>query len=305
MKNFKKVLAIILAMAMFFALSMTAFAATTVSTTQDTSMLSITSSGNTVTYQAVTVDGGTIGGVSYPTTTVYTYCIKTSNSYYASVTFGNPHGYNLYIDNMYTTNSTSFTTYLPKNGHYTVDLKNSNGVLQRTFQVSVVDANSVNVSIEINCHNAKQWLANHNDATVLGYYDALSSDVGGFNDIGKMTTVVTLNLPGGSTAMDAIYAMAAGCGITLSGTGSTTGTGGTVCTYLQFMDGLGHQTCGNQSGWCFVKSTNSGDHYYLPQVSATAYYLTEGEHIIWTYTVAGMDNNGDIADLTAAINATN
>ena len=305
MKHLKKVFAVIMALAMVFTLSMAAFAATTVSTTQDTSMMTITSSGNTVTYQAVTVDGGVSGSVSYPTTTVYTYCIKTSNSYYASVTFGNPHGYNLYIDNMYATNSTSYTTYLAKNGHYTVDLKNSNGVLQRTFQVSIVDANSVNVSIEINCYNAKQWLNSNNNATVLGYYNTLSSHVGGFNDIGKMTTIVTLNLPAGSTAMDAIYAMASQCGITLSGTGSTTGTGGTVCTYLKFMDGLGHKTCGNQSGWCFVKATNSNPYYYMPTVSAVSYYLTEGEHIIWTYTVAGMDNNGNIADLGTAINATN
>jgi hypothetical protein len=105
--------------------------------------------------------------------------------------------------------------------------------------------------------------------------------------------------------MDAIYAMASQCGITLSGTGSTTGTGGTVCTYLKFMDGLGELSCGDQSGWCYVRATSTTPYYYMPAVSAISYYLTEGEHIIWTYTVAGMNNDGEIADLAAAIDPAN
>ena len=290
MKNLKKVFAVIMALAMIFALSVTAFAATTVSTTEDTSVLKVTSSGNTVTYQAVTVDGGIKDGVSYPPTTVYTYCVKTSNST-ATIKFTNPQHYYMYIDGMYMSNGYTFTTVLAKNAHHTIELKTSGGTVYRSFDLAVVDSTSVNVSIEINCYNAKNWLNNNsnasNYATVLSAYNTLSTHVGGFNSIGKMSAVVTLNLPAGSTAMDALNALASADSITVSGSS----------TYVSGLDGLNASMCGSWSGWCYVTPTSSSPYYNMPSVGAASYTLTEGEHIIWVYTCT-------YSDIGAAITAT-
>ena len=301
MKNFKKVLAIILAMAMFFALSMTAFAATTVSTTEDTSVLSVTSTGNTVTYQAVTVDGGEVGGVSYPSITTYNYCVKTSNAYYAIVSFYNPNGYLMYLNNMYATNSTSYSTYLAKNGHYTLDLKTANGTLVRSFEISIVDAASVNVTIEINCYNAVDWLSGNTSSAVSSAITSLDGHFN-LNDEGKMVSVVSLtNLPAGSTAMDALLALFAQVDAAHSGDPNYIPISydgwysGNEMTYLTAIDGLEASMCGDWSGWCYVSSTNTSPYYYMPMVGASAYYLTEGEHIIWVYTC-------DFADIDDAIN---
>lgn len=105
-----------------------------------------------------------------------------------------------------------------------------------------------------------------------------------FNDSGKMTTSITLNLPGGSTAMDALYALKTTNGIDVAGTGSVTGSDGTArVTYVSAIDGLGEKMCGNMSGWCYV-STKPGKTYTMPMVGAASYALTEGEHITWVYT---------------------
>ena len=116
----------------------------------------------------------------------------------------------------------------------------------------------------------------------------------GFNDSGKMTTVVSLSLPSGSTAMDALYALQEQKGFTISGTGSATGTAGTVYTYISAMDGLGEKMCGSWSGWCYV-STMPGKTYTMPMVGAAGYSLTEGEHITWVYTC-------NYSDIATAIN---
>lgn len=292
MKNFKRLTALLLALVMVFALSVSVFAATTVSTTQDTSFLTLESEGNTVSYMATTVDGGEKDGVTYPTTTTYTYSIKTTDdSVDVDVSLKNA-AYTMKLNNE-PLNDESFT--LNKNTHNTLVVYNGTTAV-RTYDIAVVDATSVSVTIEINCVNAKTFANNNPNSAAATAYNTLKTHMG-FNDSGKMTSVVSLNLPAGSTAMDALYALKKLKGFTITGTGSATGTGTTpVVTYVSAIDGLGEKMCGSWSGWCFV-STMPNATYEMPSVGAASYSLTEGEHITWVYTC----NFSDIGD---AINGT-
>ena len=72
----KRLLALLMAVVMIMAFATTAFAATLISNTEDTSVLTLTSTGNTVTYTAVTVEGDPEGtGTGYPDVTTYSYNI--------------------------------------------------------------------------------------------------------------------------------------------------------------------------------------------------------------------------------------
>ena len=292
MKNFKKLTALLLALVMVFALSVSAFAATTVSTTQDESVLKLESTGNTVSYMATTVDGGTRDNVTYPTTTTYT--IKTSgDTATITATLGNTAWY-LKLDNQNV--GTSFS--MSKNTHGTLKVCESDEfgdeTVIRSFDITVVDATSVNVTIEINCYNANTFVKANPTSAAASAYNTLNTHMA-FNDSGKMTTSITLNLPGGSTAMDALYALKTTNGIDVAGTGSVTGSDGTArVTYVSAIDGLGEKMCGSWSGWCFV-STMPNATYEMPPVGAASYSLTEGEHITWVYTC-------NFSDIGTAIN---
>ena len=95
-KKFKKFAAVLLAFTMLMGLAVTANAATTQSTTEDTSVfkLEATTSGATVSYQAITVQGGG----EYEDSTVYNYYIslpKGSNTSAVEIKTTFPSNYSL------------------------------------------------------------------------------------------------------------------------------------------------------------------------------------------------------------------
>lgn len=50
------------------------------STTQDTNVLELSSEGGTVSYNALTVEGGTVGNDTWPTVTRYNYYIEVAST---------------------------------------------------------------------------------------------------------------------------------------------------------------------------------------------------------------------------------
>ena len=71
MKKFRKILALVLAFTMIMGLAMTASAATIVSNTQDASVMTMSSTNGTVSYNATKVEGDEEAG--YPDVTRYSY----------------------------------------------------------------------------------------------------------------------------------------------------------------------------------------------------------------------------------------
>ncbi|QUO20988.1 hypothetical protein KFE18_10210 [Clostridiaceae bacterium Marseille-Q4143] len=80
MNRIKKVLAAALSFTMIFGMAITSNAATTNSTTQDTNVLELSSEGGTVSYNALTVEGGTVGNDTWPTVTRYNYYIEVAST---------------------------------------------------------------------------------------------------------------------------------------------------------------------------------------------------------------------------------
>lgn len=275
----RKVLAIVLALTMVLGMSTVAFAGTSVSTTEDTSVLTLTSAGNTVSYQAVTVDGGIKDGVTYPDTTMYTYSVKTTAATAAVTASFDTSKYYIKVNNTsYTSSPATFN--LSKNTHNELNVYAVNGSATeafRTFDVAIVDANSVNVSIEINCYNTAKWLESNSSAVVEDSFLSLY-DMFDFNDYGKMTSIINMTLPGGSSAMDALYELQdLKPGFQIEGTGND---GSGKVTYVSYINGLGEKQCGGWSGWCYTINNDAN----LPPYGAAQYKLSEGDHVTWVYT---------------------
>ncbi len=287
-KNLKRIMALLIAVICTFSMTSSAFAATTVTTTEDISVFSLVSPGNTVTYKAITIDGYIINNEVHPSTTTYLYCIKTSGSY-AYITYTNPQGYDVYLDGTILNTS---SVYLLKNNRYTIELYDCDDLI-RSFEVTVIDSSIVYITIEINCYNAKNWL-NYNENSVFfsavnTAYNTLSNHLGGFNSLGTMPTVIQLGLPAGATAMDALSLLTDNFDIDIAVLGNS--------EYVTGLDGLCYQMCGTWSGWCYVTPTNTSPYYDLPMISAAYYTLIDGEHIVWVYTC-------DMTDIGTALTAT-
>ena len=224
MKNTRKILSVLLALVMVLGLTTTAFAATDVSHTQDTSVLNLTSSGNTVTYTAVTVEGDPDGtGTGYEDITTYSYYIMlpstsaTSALSSVAVTATYPAAYTFRVDNVqqkYTTNNDGTRTT-----DMTIDLTTSHTIAvysgrtaYRTFVLSggIRGQDLAPVTMRINVQTAYTWLGEGNSldassAAGLQYITGQTGITATGSTASDMEPITLTGLPAGSTAMDALY----------------------------------------------------------------------------------------------------
>lgn len=260
MKNTRKILSVLLALVMALGLTTTAFAATDVSHTQDTSVLNLTSTGNTVTYTAVTVEGDPDNtGTGYEDVTTYSYYIAlpstsaTSALSSVAITARYPAAYTFRLDGVvqeYNTNADG-----TRSTSMTVDLTTSHTIAvysgrtaYRTFVLSggISGQDLAPVTMRINVQNAYTWLGEGNslDASSAAGLAHITGQTGitvTGSTASDMEPIRLTGLPAGSTAMDALYYIcygvhdgsgvevrradntditATGLGIDLDGTGS-------------------------------------------------------------------------------------
>lgn len=267
--NKKRILALLMAVVMVMAFATTAFAATLISHAEDTSVLTLTSTGNTVTYTAVTVEGDPQGtGTGYEDVTTYSYDIvlpSTATSL-SSVTIiakyatsrtlkidGVQQPYSVSAGKRVSTVTVDFTS-----GSKLFEIY-SGTTLVRSFVVTagISGQKLSNVTMRINVQNAYSWLKKGNsmNATSSAGLEHLKTATGitvTNNVASDMSAVTITGLPAGSTAMTALYYIcggvqdgtavklykngtditAAGLGIDIKGTGSD---GAGHCTYISAM----------------------------------------------------------------------
>lgn len=264
MMSKKRLLALLMAVVMIMAFATTAFAATLISHTEDTSVLTLTSTGNTVTYTAVTVEGDPNGtGTGYPDVTTYSYNIVLPSTA-TSLT-------SVAITAKYTTSRTlkvdgveqPFSVSAGKRvSAVTLDFTSgsklfeiySGTTLERSFVVTagISGQKLSNVTMRINVQNAYSWLKKGNSMNAtssagLGYLKTATGITVTNNVASDMSVVTLTGLPTGSTAMAALYYI---CGGVQDGTAVKLYKNGTDITATGLgidikgtgSDGAGHYT---------------------------------------------------------------
>lgn len=325
MKRTKKFLALLLALAMVLGMSTMALAAdsteerTIISHAEDTDVMELTVEGaNEIVYTSILVKGGSgyeddgVTPTTYPDVTTYSYYIElpstaTSTSAVTVAAFF-PGDYSLKIDGVevvsedegyyegtlnFASTAHTFTLYdgTEEYREFVVTAGISGAVLQPVYMsINVKRAYDYDISDGLST-SAKAALA---------YLDSKC----GFDDEGKMSSVMVSNLPSGATAMDVFYYLcqgvgssgvvltkdgqnisANGLGISIDGTGSD---GKGHYTYISAMgDGtnwLGEFDGGMMSGWLYLDRPSTATTYSMANYGAAQYTMKSGDNIVWFFT---------------------
>ena len=291
-KKFKKFAAVLLAFTMLMGLAVTANAATTQTTTEDTNVfkLEATTSGATVSYQAITVEGGQDStGKTWPDSIVYNYYIslpsgKSTSSVEIKATF--PAEDTLYIGG---------TAQPATNGVYTgtVDLSSTKTFTLkkgdtevRSFQVAAGVTGEVvpTVYVRIDVVNAISWLVDNDKESTEYAVNALVAAITAkgytVTDDGQMTTFVPVSgLATGSTAMDALKAACNTLGLETAGSDyyvSGIGVKGTDVF-------LSERATTGYSGWLYLDKPVNGTAFEMANYGAASYSLNGGEQFVWCF----------------------
>ncbi len=308
MKTMKKVLAIVLALSMIFALSISAQAATIIDDEEDTDYLALTiSAADDVSYKAVTVEGGE----DYDDVTTYSYYATFPSNFSSlssvSVTAEYPTDYVLYLDSValsavisgdvkVSTFNVDFTT-----GHV-LELYEDDELV-RTFQLAggIDGAVLAPIYMAIDVSDAVDWVFENGemDSSSQAALDAILAAPGMNRYTGEMATAVISNVPAGSTAMDVLFYLCYGAGnsgatimcgnsnITANGLGLTINGTGYPISYVSGIgtgtDYLSEFSTEFTSGWLYRDVDG------FPNYGAADYYLIGGESFTWIFVNNFMD----------------
>ena len=291
-KKFKKFAAVLLAFTMLMGLAVTANAATTQTTTEDTSVfkLEATASGATVSYQAITVEGGKDStGKTWPDSTVYNYYIslpKNSDTSAVEIKTTFPSDYSLYIGDATSAVKTGYTGEVDLSSTKTFELVNKNEKTVRTFQVAAGIAGEVvpTVYVRVDVKNAIDWFtAGNTNATTKAAVDAIMDKVSNtpyaINAKGEMTAFVPVTgLATGSTAMDALKAACGTLGFVTAGSDYYVSGIGVSSSNL-----LSERATTGYSGWLYLDKPVNGKAFEMANYGAASYSLNGGEQFVWCF----------------------
>ena len=294
MKKFRKILALVLAFTMIMGLAMTASAKTIVSTNQDASVMTMSSTNGTVSYNATTVQGD--GSTENPTVTRYSYYImlpKGGSLSNVNVTVQLGGNYKtLKADNEPLTTNGSYSGTMDFTTGTKTFVASGSGVEDRTFQVTagVEGSDLKTVYVRVDVRNAVDWLTKNptadNFKKVTKQVNAIKNAVPETYKIGEdgiMTAFVPVNLKAGSTAMDALNAACNKLNLKTTGSSTYVSGIGSVSTYLSEFSTT------NMSGWMYLDKTSPTDTFSAANYGAASYNLTGGEYFAWIF-VNGWDS---------------
>lgn len=290
MKKMKKIFALLLSFVMIMGMAVTANAATTQTTTEDTKVfkLEATTSGATVSYQAIKVDGGeTDDGDVWDASEVYNYYISLPSGSSTSeveikATF--PATYTLYIAGkaQQATNGV-YTGKVDLSATKTFTLKEGDTAV-RSFQVAAGIAGKVvpTVYVRVDVVNALTWLKSNTNTSTKAAVDAIMTKVENtkykINANGEMSAFVPVNgLATGSTAMDALKAACNTLGLETAGSDyyvSGIGVSGKL---------LSEKATTGYSGWLYLDKPVNGTAFEMANYGAASYSLNGGEQFVWCF----------------------
>ena len=286
----KKIFALLLSFVMIMGMAVTANAATTQSTTEDTNVfkLETTVSGATVSYQAITVEGDED---EWDDSTVYNYYISlpTGNSTSAvTIKATVEAGSEFYIaGEEKTLTDNVYTGTVDLSATKTFTLKRSDGEV-RTYQVAAGIAGKVvpTVYVRVDVVNALTWLGTegNENATTKTAVDALMTQVNTtdykMNSKGEMTAFVPVNgLATGSTAMDALKAACNTLGLETAGSDYYVSGIGVKDTDVF----LSERATTGYSGWLYLDKPVNGTAFEMANYGAASYSLNGGEQFVWCF----------------------
>ncbi len=286
MTKIKKVLAAALSFTMVFGMAITSNAATIQTTAEDTDVfkLEATASGATVSYQAITVEGGS----EYEDSTVYNYYIslpENSDTSAVDIKATFTDGETLSIGGeVVDAESGVYEGKVDLSSSKTFVLTDEFDEEVRTFQVAAGIAGKVvpTVYVRVDVVNALTWLKDNTNANTTSAVNALKDKVNTtkykMNDDGEMTAFVPVNgLATGSTAMDALKAACGTLGLETAGSDyyvSGIGVSGNL---------LSERATTSYSGWLYLDKTASGKTFNMANYGAASYSLNGGEQFVWCF----------------------
>lgn len=290
MKKFKKYFALLLSFVMIMGMAVTAYAATSESTTEDSSVfhLETSVSGASVSYKAITVDGGTDSeGATWDSSTTYSYYISlpsgsSVDGVPVSVTFESDS--KLLIDGEEVSDTGAYSANIDFSETHTFELTDFDDGEIRSFQVTagVIGETIAPVYVRVDVKNAVDWLKTNTKADTTAAVNAVTTAITNHgytvNADGQMATFVQVNgLSTGATAMDALQAACTELGLVTRGSSYYISGIGDGTTFLSERATTGY------SGWLYLDKPAGKASFSMANYGASAYKLNGGEQFVWCF----------------------